>query len=200
MTHVNDIKTVLLSGLFLILFFQGCSDDSRLSKENDIVLAFAEEMLNPDDKVFARYRENIDIYKRLLDFPLSAQKIQTSFDWKNHSNNIEMPVSTIEIDEWNNQIEKYKPGKIEANIDTSRIEREFKSSGGYFTDDKFIPDPSNVKGKTYIISRPIIGDRFALIFYDLSPELNSLSGGGIILHYSNNEWRIVANKTFISTP
>ncbi|MDZ7808393.1 MAG: hypothetical protein U5K71_14975 [Gracilimonas sp.] len=197
---MNDIKTVLLSGLLLILFFQGCTDDSRLSKENDIVIAFAEEMLNPDDKVFARYRENIDIYKRLLDFPLSAQKIQTSFDWKNHSNNIEMLVSTIEIDEWNNQIEKYKPGKIEANIDTSRIEREFRSSGGYFSDDKFIPDPLNVKGKTYIISRPIVGNRFALIFYDLSYELNSLSGGGIILNLRNNEWVIIGTKTFVSTP
>lgn len=84
----RKISNNFLPALFLILLFQGCTGDSRLSKENDIVIAFAEEMLNPADKVFARYRENIDIYKRILDFPLSAHKIQTFFDWENHYLNL----------------------------------------------------------------------------------------------------------------
>lgn len=193
MSYKLTIIEYLLLPLLLLL---ACSDNSNKFEGREIVVAFAEEILNPNDRIYALYRENIDIFERTLDLPFSAEGIQSSFKWQNNQSIIDFGKSG-DISRFNNQIENYKPGIITGSENDSLFVNEFKDQDGYFDGDEFIGVPMN--GKTYILSRPIIGRSFALIFYDLSSDVNSLSGGSILFQLKEGKWVKVASNTLVVT-
>lgn len=187
------IGLLLLPSLCLI----SCTDYSNKFEEHEVVLAFAEAKLYPDDRIYFKYRENIDIYERALYLPFSGEGIQSSFKWHNNQSIIEF-VKSGDISRFNNQIENYEPGIITDSENDSLFVNEFNGQEGYFDGDEFIGVPMN--GKTYILSRPIIGRSFALIFYDLSPGVNSLSGGSIMFQLKEGKLVKVAENTIVATP
>jgi len=160
------------------------------------VLAFAEAKLCPDDRIYVTYRENIDIFERALDLPFTAEGIHSSFKWQNDNSVIDFRESG-DISRFNNQIENYEPGIISGSEKDSLFVNEIKDREAYFDGDEFIGAP--MSGKTYILSRPIVGSSFALIFYDLSPDANSLSGGSVLFQRKEEKWVKVASNTLIVT-
>lgn len=179
------------------LLLMACSETLINYEESEIVIAFAEDILNPEDRLYVGYRENIDIFERTLDLPFSAEGIQSSFKWDNNQSIIDFGKNG-DISHLNNQIENYEPGIITGSENDSLFVNEFKDQEGYFDGDEFIGVPMN--GKTYILSRPIIGRSFALIFYDLSSDVNSLSGGSILFQLKEEKWVKVASSTLVATP
>ena len=193
---MNSIFKNIVLLLLPLLWLPACTDHSNEFEEHEVVLAFAEAKLYPDDRIYVTYRENIDIFERALDLPFTAEGIHSSFKWQNDNSVIDFRESG-DISRFNNQIENYEPGIISGSEKDSLFVNEIKDLEGYFDGDEFIGAP--MSGKTYILSRPIVGSSFALIFYDLSPDANSLSGGSVLFQRKKEKWVKVASNTLIVT-
>jgi len=186
----------LILQILIIFALISCQSGDPNTTES-LIVSFYDEVAGTNDKIYVHAREDIEVFKRFLNFPLTINRVEKLFTPLKDEVLLNY-LTESDLDKWNEQISNYSPTTfISFSTEKSFFTDQLKESGGYILNGDFIGEYS--EGKTFILSTPIISNDIALIFYDVTYQLNNLNGGSVIFAKQNDKWTKIASNEIIIT-